>query len=140
MGAGHGATSTGLEAGADEDLARFAAAVLPGRDPGPADGQAGPGVAELARRSGVPARELLRWALAWRAGGPAGLAALRDSVPADAEQLAAARARLGPGATTWRNRVTAGDRQLRLGPDRRWYPLRKGRDGHWDPAGPPVEL
>ena len=136
----HGAESTGLELDCDEDLARFAAAGLPGSDPGPADGRSAPGVAVLAGRSGVPSRELLRWALAWRAGGPSGLAALRDSLPADGGALAAAREHLGAGATTWRNRVTAGDRQLRLGPDRRWYPFRKARDGQWDPDGPALEL
>jgi len=136
----HGAASTGLELGADEDLARFAAAALPDSGPGRNDGPVGPGVAELARRAAIPSRELLRWALAWRAGGRNGLAALRDPLPVTPEQLAAARAYLGENATTWRNRVTAGDRQLRAGPDRRWYPLRKGRDGHWEPDGPPVEL
>jgi uncharacterized Zn finger protein len=134
-----GATSSGLELTADEDLARHAAAGVRGPDDGPPDAPEHIGIDELGRRAGVPARVLLRWALAWRDGGPAGLAALRDSTPADPDALEAARAALGPDATTWRNRVTAGDRQLRIGTDGRWYPFRRATATTWDPDGPPLD-
>lgn len=37
----------------------------------------------------------------------------------------------------WRNRLSAGAKQIRLGRDGRWYPYRD-HDGDWWPAGPPT--
>lgn len=135
----HGTASSGLELTVDEDLARHAAGGLaaPGEGaPGPVDHG---GMAELARRAGIPPRTLLRWALAWRDGGSAGLGVLREASSADPGALQAARALLGPEATTWRNRVTAGDRQVRIGPDGLLYPFRRTGGAEWEPDGPPLD-
>ncbi|MGZ4618828.1 MAG: hypothetical protein ACXV3F_08910 [Frankiaceae bacterium] len=43
---------------------------------------------------------------------------------------------LGPGARVWRNRVTLGGRQLRLGRDGRWYGFARASVG-WDLRGAP---
>jgi hypothetical protein len=94
-------------------------------------------LAELARRAGVPGRQLLRRALAWRAGGAGGLDALLVAWDPPAGAVAEGRAGLPPGAVARRNRLTAGDRQLRLGPDGRWYPFRRAAGG-WDPDGAPM--
>jgi len=104
-----------------------------------------PEFSTLAARSGVAERELTRWALAWRHGGPAGFEVLRghgrpadDHVPGADHLLAAARTALGGPAAAARirgDRVTAGGRQLRLGRDDRWYPYQRVR-GQWEPAGP----
>jgi hypothetical protein len=107
------------------DLARRAAALL-----------GGPGFDALAASATVPGRELARRALAWRAGGEDGLKALTESWQPEPVALAEGRAALGANARAWRNRLTDGDRQLRLGSDRRWYPFVR-RAGGWDPAGPP---
>jgi uncharacterized Zn finger protein len=130
----HGAGSTGLELTVHQDLARRAAALLAG-----AESTSDPsGLAELARRAGVPGRDLLRWALAYRDGGSEGLALLDEAWDPGPDLLDAGRALLGPIATTRRNRVTLGERQLRLGRDRSWYPFRKDRAGRWNPDGPPI--
>ncbi len=129
-----GGASSGLELTASEDLARRAANAL---DPN-AGTAGGLSIAELAARAGVPARELLRRALAWRDGGRGGLAALDEAWNPDPGQAAAGRALLGPGAAVRSNRVTLGERQLRLGRDGSWYPFRKDGTGAWLPDGPPL--
>jgi uncharacterized Zn finger protein len=127
------APDAGLSLGRDADLARRA-----NRSLGTS------GFAELARRSGVRERELARWALAWRHGGAAGFEALRErwnpATEADAKHLVlAARAVLqdttGVAARVQGDRVTAGNRQLRLGRDLRWHPYLRVRRS-WEPAGP----
>lgn len=164
------ATATGghgLELSIDEDLARRAAALIaaPGAAaPGAAAPGAlapaapGPGargaprltapsaatspldLASLALRAGVAARELLTKAVAYAEAGPGALAVLEGSFDPDPSLAEAGRALLGPGATLRKNRVTLGARQLRLGPDGRWYPFSKERNGTWAPAGPAIEI
>jgi uncharacterized Zn finger protein len=137
-----------LELTFEQDLARRAATLLvgPDGDAGPdtrgtvsvvgADAWAsGSHFADLARRAGLPSRELLRRALAWRYGGAGALSALLEPWDPTPDQLASGRAAAGAGAGVRRNRVTLGERQLRLGLDGRWYPFRKTRTG-WDPDGP----
>lgn len=129
-----GAASSGLELTVEQDLARRAAALL-------ADGQAGtdtPALTELARRARLPGRELLCRALAFRYGGVEGLAMLDEAWDPGPVPVLAGHAMLGPGATARRNRVTLGERQLRLGRDGRWYPFRKDRAGRWNPDGVPI--
>jgi uncharacterized Zn finger protein len=125
----------GLSLGEDADIGRRAARVL-----------GTPAFATLARRCGVPSRELVRRALAWQHGGLAGLELLdtdwdpvaEDSVATGliAAARAAVAARTGARAAATRNRVTAGRVQLRLGRDMRWYPY-SDSGGEWEPAGPP---
>jgi uncharacterized Zn finger protein len=145
----------------DHDLARWAAATLePDRSPpralsgpaaaGPAPAApaaagpalagpalAGPALADLAHRAGLPGRQLLRRALAWRAGGAGGVDALLVAWDPPADTVAEGRAGLDAGAVARRNRLTSGDRQLRLGRDGRWYPFRRAAGG-WDPHGAPM--
>ena len=121
----------GRRAGLGEDLARRACAALEG----PGDG---PDLATLARRAGVTSRALLARALAYREWGAGGLAVLEDAFDPGPGEVAPARRVLGPGAVVRRNRVTLADRQLRLGRDGTWYPLRKDRSGQWLPEGPPL--
>jgi uncharacterized Zn finger protein len=119
---------------ADADLARRADRAL-----------GTPGFATLASRSGVTERELARWALAWRHGGPTGIEVLRrrwdpttESEAGATHLLVAARSALGgpaAGARIRGDRVTAAGHQLRLGRDYRWYPYHR-ISGHWEPAGP----
>jgi uncharacterized Zn finger protein len=122
----------------EEDVVRRAAS-LPERE-----------VAELAMAAGMPVRELAGSAVAWREAGRGGLAAFRGSWQPKPGQLAEAKAELAeaglPGRTTaWRNRLTHGEIQLRLGTEGRWYRLVKGkavsgkRDTEWLLDGPPVE-
>jgi uncharacterized Zn finger protein len=110
----------------EEDLARQAAAL--------------PDVTALAARAGMPAKELARWAIAWREAGRGGLAALREVWQPPRGRTAEARAELDdadlPGETVvWRNRLTRGDVQLRLGRDGRWYRFARTGAG-WVPSGP----
>ncbi len=125
----------GLTLDATEDLARRAAAEL-GR----------PGFVVLAAVSGIPSRVLARDAIAWRHGGRGGLAALRESWQPDPEALAEGRAAFdraaGPGPTRgWRNRLTRGGVQLRLGVDGLWYRLvRSGDEWELDAAPHPDPL
>lgn len=92
-----------------------------------------------------------RAVLAWGFGGAPAVAVLEEDWTPDRASLARARASL---ASAWpdgadsgtpapvlrriRARWTqpAGDRQLRLGGDGRWWPYRRAA-GHWLPAGPP---
>ena len=120
----------------EEDLARRAAP------------RTRPEVTALASEASIPPRDLTRWAEAWREGGRAGLAALRDTWqpgPGPLEQAAAELAESGlPGKPkTWRNRLTQGEFQLRYGRDARWYRFtRAGPDWRLDgpPAASPLDL
>lgn len=130
--------ASGLDLDRRHDVARLAAAALGG--PG-VDGS--PGAGTLARRAGLAGPELTRLALAWRHGGAVGVTVLDESWTPDPERLAPGRDALGPGARARANAVTAGDVQLRLGRDARWYRFdRQGRS--WDlarpPAGDPADL
>lgn len=156
----HGERSTGLELGMGDDTARRAAGMLAhgGANGSSDDGGLGdsrsarmrlargrsdaPGdLSSLARAAGLPARELLRQALAWREGGREGLAVLLEDWDPPRDSVATGKPLLGPAATIRRNRVTLGDRQLRLGRDGRWYPYRRAglRGATWDPDGRPVD-
>jgi hypothetical protein len=128
----HGERSTGLELGHGEDVARRASRAL-----GAGDGD----ISGLARAAGLPVRALFRQALAWRDGGSEGLAVLLEDCDPPGDRVASGRELLGPAATIRRNRVTLGDRQLRLGKDGRWYPYRRAgpRGTSWDPDGGPLE-
>lgn len=125
--------SSGLELSYREDVARRLAALV----------DEGTGAAELdaaAGRVGLSRRELERWALAWRNGGSGGLSALLDPFDPPAGRLTPGEGLLpgkGP-ARTWRNRLTRGEHQLRLGRDGLWYPYRRSGRAGWEPSGPPV--
>lgn len=125
-----GAGDGGLALTSAQDLARRAAAAL-----------GTPAFETLARRAGVPSRELARWAMAWRAGGSAAFAVLDEPWAAPPDDLTEGRAALaaaGAGAVRVRgNRVTCGPVQLRLGREGLWYRLDKVR-GAWDLQRPPA--
>jgi uncharacterized Zn finger protein len=128
-GSGDGGLSLDLEA----DLARRAAGLLRERR----------GIGALAASAGMPSRELLRWAVTWQQAGRGGLEALRTTWQPAATDVAEGRAVLdqlaGPGqgaVRVWRNRLTRGGLQLRLGGDGQWYRfVRSGSD--WVLDGPP---
>jgi hypothetical protein len=128
-----GARSTGMELSAGEDLARRAAMMLA---PNGLDGSEG-AIGELARAAGIAQRELFLRALAWRWGAGEGLFVLSESWDPPRDETAVGRALLGGPATIRRNRVSLGERQLRLGRDRQWYPFRRWRGG-WAPDGEPL--
>ncbi|MEU4745503.1 SWIM zinc finger family protein, partial [Actinosynnema sp. NPDC023658] len=71
---------------------------------------------------------------AWRQGGPTALDVLEQPWTPGRADVARARAAWAggdlPEPTVWRNRWTVHDRQLRYGPDGRWYPYRAA-DGTW---------
>jgi uncharacterized Zn finger protein len=126
-GSGDGGLSLDLEA----DLARRAAGLL---------GASG-GMAALAASAGMPSRELLRWAVTWQQAGRGGLDALRTTWQPEAADLAEGRAALdrpvGAGVVrAWRNRLTRGGLQLRLGSDGLWYRF-VHPGGDWVLDGPP---
>jgi hypothetical protein len=126
-GSGDGGLSLDLEA----DLARRAAGLL----------GTGHGLAALAASANMPSRELLRWAVTWEQAGRGGLDALRTTWQPPAIDVAEGRAALdrlaGQGAVrAWRNRLTQGRLQLRLGAYGLWYRfIRSGSD--WVLDGPP---
>jgi uncharacterized Zn finger protein len=128
-----GGDAHGLELTEHEDLGRRAALLL-ASDESNTDSSA---FGELARRAGLPGRTLLRCALAYRDGGVEGVAVLDEAWEPDSDRLAVGRSLLGSGATARHNRVTLGERQLRLGRSGRWYPFRKDR-GSWSPDGAPI--
>jgi len=128
-----GGDAHGLELTEHEDLARRASLLLAGDEANAGRLAFG----ELARRAGLPGRELLRRALAFRDGGVEGLATLGESWEPGPELTTVGRTLLGPGAVIRHNRVTLGERQLRLGRDGRWYPFRKDR-ASWSPDGTPI--
>jgi uncharacterized Zn finger protein len=127
--------NAGLRLTEDADLARRAARTL-----------GTPRFSALATASRMNARELFRWGLAWRYGGDAGFEVLRtDWDPAtDAAGMRefmtssriALREATGTVARVTRNRITAGETQVRLGRDDLWYPYTRSTHG-WEPAGPP---
>ena len=128
-GSGDGGLSLDLEA----DLARRAAGLL----------GTGRGLAALAASAGMPARELLRWGVTWQQAGRGGLDALRTTWQPPATEVAEGRAALdrlaGQDAVrAWRNRLSCGGLQLRLGGDGQWYRfVRSGSDWVLDgPAAP----
>ena len=125
-----GGDGHGLDLTLEADLARRAAAMV-----GPETG-AGRDLAGLAARAGLSPRQLLRRGLAWRAGEAAALDTLEASWDPPPAAVAAGRALLGGRATARRNRLTAGDLQLRLGRDGLWYPYRRASDGGFEPDGP----
>jgi hypothetical protein len=126
-GSGDGGLSLDLEA----DLARRAAALLGERR----------GIGALAASAAMPSRELLRWVVTWQHAGRGGLDALRTTWQPAATDLAEGRVALdrpaGQGAVrAWRNRLTHGGLQLRLGGDGQWYRfVRSG--GEWLLDGAP---
>jgi uncharacterized Zn finger protein len=126
-GSGDGGLSLDVEA----DLARRAAGLL----------ETGGRLAGVAASAGMASRELLRWAVAWQQAGHGGLDALRTTWQPAATDLAEGRAAMdqlaGHGAVrAWRNRLTRGPLQLRLGGDGQWYRfVRSG--GEWVLDGPP---
>jgi transposase-like protein len=138
LASGDGAGGLGLSR--DEDLARRAAGLL---------GAAG--LADLAHRAGVPARQLTSWAIAWREGGAGGFSvAVSEPVEVDAaalgegiEALRSAGASRSPRVAVEGNWLTAGRRQLRLGADGLWYLFSK-QFNDWVLSGPgaadPAEL
>ncbi len=143
-----GAGGSGLDLSIDEDIARRAADSLSGpglaQDPARSTGtwtaprsapQMPDRIARIARGAGLPPREVLRRAMAWRDGGPSGLDVLLRPWSPPPAALATGRAFLGEAASAWRNRLTLGDLQLRLGRDGRWYRFRRLRDASWDPDG-----
>jgi len=98
-------------------------------------------MAALAASARIPSRVLLRWAITWQQAGRGGLDALRTTWQPATTDLAEGWAALdrpaGQGAVrAWRNRLTRGGLQLRLGSDGRWYRfVRFGSD--WVLDGPP---
>jgi uncharacterized Zn finger protein len=126
-----GSGDGGLSLDLDADLARRAAGLL----------GTGGGLAALAASAGMPPRELLRWAVTWQQAGPGGLDALRTTWQPAATDLTEGRAALDRHAgqeavRAWRNRLTRGGLQLRLGGDGQWYRfVRSG--GDWVLDGPP---
>lgn len=120
-----GVGNGGLALDRDADLARRAAALLGAGD-----------LRALAAATGVPPGQLLRWAVAWRDGGPGGLDTLRDGWQPNVAELAEGRGAL-PAGRVWRNRITCGKLQLRLGQDRLWYRFVRAR-GDWALDGVPA--
>jgi uncharacterized Zn finger protein len=111
----------------DEDLARRAVALL-----------GSPRLDKLAKRAGLPPRQLSRRAQAWSRGGREALAVLEDTWAPDEADVAEAVSALGGGAHVWRNRVSdaSDSRQLRLGRDGRWYPFHRSGSA-WELSGAP---
>jgi hypothetical protein len=143
-GAGDGALCYSFE----EDLARRAASMLDAGGAahrGPHGGGRRDELGDLARRAGLAPKELLRRALVWRDCGRPGIAVLLGSFEVGEGDVRRARVYLGAVAgagariSVRQNRVTAGDRQLRIGRDGRWYPYRKGSGGTFEPAGAPID-
>lgn len=132
MTAGEGRSHLDLKP--DEDLARRADAAL-----------GTPAWTRVLAGSGLPGRELLRRAMAWRYAEADGVRTLDEApwnpdrrVMAEARQrlvdarVAGGQVRVAGNAISWR------DRRVRLGHDGRWWPLAK-RSGRWEPAGAPID-
>jgi uncharacterized Zn finger protein len=117
-------TTTGLDLGVEQDLARYANRVLDGG-----------GIDELARHSGRTGRELVRLALAWRHGGARGVDLVTGAQPPAAGPDSRAMVQAAAGELPGRRIVVrAGWVQvgagIRLGQtdDGRWWRLdRVGR-------------
>ena len=122
----------GLGLTEEEDLARRAAALV-----------GTPLFASFARRVGAPARQLLRRALAWRAGGRRGLEVLEgitgDPTAEERDEALAALGRLPGWVTVRQGRVTNSKAglQLRMGGDGLWYLLVAAGPG-WELRDPPA--
>ena len=120
----------GLGLSFDHDLARRADPLI-----------GNPAFAALADRASVPEKQLLRMALAWRHGGPAGVTILDDHWDPPAGALDEARDALVEAGLAMRprvvaNAVQAGPLQLRLDREGTWYRLER-RAGGWDLVAPP---
>ena len=130
------AGATAAELTFEEDLARRAS------------GRSGSEFMALATAAGVPVRDLVNWAEAWREDGRDGLAIVRETWQPGPGPLAEAQAVVAeaglPGTPkVWRNRLTQGDLQLRYGRDARWYRfIRVGTEWRLDgpPSASPVDL
>lgn len=129
-----GSSSHGLELTLDEDLARRAALLLDGQG----SSESASELPKFAKRAGIQVRELVRRAAAFRAGGVGGLAALEEVWDPTPDQIESGASVLGRGAVARRNRVTLGERQIRLGRDHLWYPFRRVQAGRWEPDGAPI--
>lgn len=99
----------------------------------------------LSRRVGVSSAELTHRALAWRSAGPAGLQAIEEALwrpPVtliDQGLAAFDEAGIDPDDVQIRsNRLTAGDVQLRVSSDGRWWRFEK-RGRTWELVEPPAE-
>ncbi|GAA3595202.1 SWIM zinc finger family protein [Kribbella ginsengisoli] len=134
----------GLSLTRDQDLARRAAGLL-----------GTPALADLAHRAGLTARQLTSWAVAWREGGPGGLAiatapptthAPAEAPPAPAGATDPPAAVADPGAmaegltvldgVVEGNWITAERAQLRLAGDGLWYLFTK-QFSDWMLSAPP---
>jgi uncharacterized Zn finger protein len=128
-------TPSHLDLDADADLARRAAARLGRVD----------ALLELSRRTGVSPASLTHQAQAWRSAGTEGLAAIEEALwrppPAVVERGLEALDAAGfdPDDVHVRsNRLTAGDVQLRVTSDGRWWRFeRRGRA--WELVEPPAD-
>ncbi|NEA30076.1 hypothetical protein G3I17_00090 [Streptomyces sp. SID13031] len=114
----------GLALTRDQDLARRAAGLL-----------GTPGLADLAHRAGLTARQLTSWAVAWREGGAGGLAAAAE-LPDDIDPSALAEGLEVLDGVVDGNRITADRAQLRLAPDGLWYLFTK-QFNDWMLSAPP---
>ena len=116
----------GLALTAEEDLARRASALL-----------GTSALDRLAKRVGVPSRQLSRRASSWLRGGRHALAVLDQTWSPDEGDVYEGVVALGGGAHVWRNQVSdaSDSRQLRLGQDGLWYPLKRV-GAAWEIAGP----
>jgi hypothetical protein len=132
----------GLSLTRDQDLARRAAGLL-----------GTPGLADLAHRAGLTARQLTGWAVAWREAGAGGLAAASDA-PTPQDLAATAYSDTDPNAGAYPdpsamaegltvldgvvegNWITAERAQLRLAPDGLWYLFTK-QFNDWMLSAPP---
>lgn len=115
----------GLSLTRDQDLARRAAGLL-----------GTPGLADLAHRAGLTARQLTSWAVAWREGGAGGLAAATDP-PGDLDPSGLAEGLEVLDGVVEGNRITAERAQLRLAPDGLWYLFTK-QFNDWMLSAPPA--
>ena len=97
------------------------------------------------RRPACPRGSCCAWAVTWQHAGRGGLDALRTTWQPAATDLAEGRAALdrlaGQGAVrAWRNRLTRGGLQLRLGGDGQWYRfVRSGGDWAQDWSASPSQ-
>jgi hypothetical protein len=97
-----------------------------------------------ARQTGIPEDDLRRLVLAYRHGGPGGVAAALEATPCGSEEMAAAMDEVRRHRTFAVGDLTgeagtitdagAGVR-LRLGPDGRWYPFTLARQQWWPALG-----
>jgi uncharacterized Zn finger protein len=99
----------------------------------------------LVGRSGVPSRELVRRAVAWRFGRAAGVKAAAEAPwKPDARLMAEARQRLVTAGVASsqlrvdRNALIWGDTRVRLGHDGRWWRFAK-RGGRWEMSAAPAD-